>query len=150
MHMGDACHPPAAPVAVLTLLLLQDVVALGRRALVCCTLGDGVAVGGIALRLALVPWQLVCVILEELVASRPVLVALQLHGKEVETSKGLIEHVVWVISIVHSHLPALQQCLCMLISSGQHLLCLPDVISAASTSTLSVGSQIPLPHSHGE
>jgi hypothetical protein len=54
-----------------------DIAATRWGALVCRALGDGVAVAGIALRLALVPWQLVCVILEELVASRPVLVALQ-------------------------------------------------------------------------
>jgi hypothetical protein len=70
-------HSPAAPVAGLALILLQDVAALGRRALVCGALGDGVAVAGIAVRLGLVPWQLVQVILEELVASRPVLIALQ-------------------------------------------------------------------------
>jgi hypothetical protein len=75
--VGKVGHPPAAPVDVLALLLLQDVVALGRRALVCRALGDGAAVAGIAVRLALVPWQLAQVILEELVASRPVLIALQ-------------------------------------------------------------------------
>jgi hypothetical protein len=78
----------------LALLLLPDVVALGRWALVCRALEDGAAVAGIAVRLGLVPWQLVQVILEELVASRPVLIALQVHGKEVETSKGLIVHIV--------------------------------------------------------
>jgi hypothetical protein len=57
-------------------VLLQDAVTLERWALVCITLGDGVAVAGIAVRLGLVPWQLVQVILEELVASRPVLIAL--------------------------------------------------------------------------
>jgi hypothetical protein len=62
-------HPPAAPVVVLALLLLPGVVALRGWALVCGALGDGAAVAGIALRLALVPWQLVQVILEDLVAS---------------------------------------------------------------------------------
>jgi hypothetical protein len=76
-HIRDVSHPPAAPVAVQALLLLQNVVALGRWALVCRALGDGIAVASTALRLALVPGQLVQVILEELVARRPVLVALQ-------------------------------------------------------------------------
>jgi hypothetical protein len=85
----DACqqrlsrsgHPPAAPVVVLALILLQDVAALESCTLVCSALNDGVAVVCSALRLALVPWQLVQVILEELVASRPVLIALQPGGK---------------------------------------------------------------------
>jgi hypothetical protein len=52
-------------------------------------LRDGVAVAGIAVRLGLVPWQLVQVILEELVASRPVLIALQPGGEaHVPTSCG--------------------------------------------------------------
>jgi hypothetical protein len=46
-------------------------------ALVCSALGDGAAVACTAVRLALVPWQLAQVILEELVASRPVFIALQ-------------------------------------------------------------------------
>jgi hypothetical protein len=77
-------------------------VALARGAL-----GDGVAVVGIAVRLGLAPWQLVQVILEELVASRPVLIALQPGGKaescvcsvnkspstgKNKQSKGLTEH----------------------------------------------------------
>jgi hypothetical protein len=49
-------------------------------ALVCRALGDGVAVACTAVRLGLVPGQLVEVILEELVASRPVLIALQAQG----------------------------------------------------------------------
>jgi hypothetical protein len=50
-------------------------------------------------RLGLVPWQVVLVILQELVASRPVLIALQ-SGKEVEQSKGLlvIVYLEWVIA----------------------------------------------------
>jgi hypothetical protein len=54
-----------------------DIATTRWGALVCRALGDGVAVAGITVRLALVPWQVVQVILEELVASRPVLVALQ-------------------------------------------------------------------------
>jgi hypothetical protein len=81
VYPHGGCHSPAAPVAVLALILLQDVVALESWALVCGALRDGVAVDGIAVRLGLVPWQLVQVILEELVASRPVLIALQTCGK---------------------------------------------------------------------
>jgi hypothetical protein len=46
-------------------------------ALACRALRDGIAVAGITVRLALVSWQLVHVILGKLVASRPVLIALQ-------------------------------------------------------------------------
>jgi hypothetical protein len=54
-----------------------DISATLWGALVCRALGYGTGVAGITVRLALVPWQLVQVILEELVASRPVLIALQ-------------------------------------------------------------------------
>jgi hypothetical protein len=51
-------------------------------ALVCSALGNGAAVAGTAVRLGLVPWQLVQVKLEELVASRPVLIALQVGSHQ--------------------------------------------------------------------
>jgi hypothetical protein len=76
-HLSKTGHPPAAPVVVLALILLQNVAALGRWALICSALGDGAAVAGITVRLGLVSWQVVLIILEELVASRPVLIALQ-------------------------------------------------------------------------
>jgi hypothetical protein len=110
--MCNISHPPAALIAGLALVLLPDAVALSRWALVYRALGNGAAVACITVRLGLVPWQVVLVILRKLVASRPVLVALQARGDakpctlyvlivdsrpalQLTQSKGMTVHLEW-------------------------------------------------------
>jgi hypothetical protein len=79
-------HPPAAISADLAISLLLQGITGRWGALTGRAVRDGVGVAAVAVGLALVPWNVVQVILRELVAGRPVLIALYTRCTQIKMS----------------------------------------------------------------